>query len=204
MPFCLIYIFNWIVFFVIFISLLRKWTTSVTTGAENSKSKKILQQLLVAASLSTLFGLGWGLGLFVTDKAYPDGTKFIQTIVTAVFIVLTAFHGLFIFLMHCLRSEEVRSLWKRWVCCRFQSSNNSSSLSYYKNQNKTKDTFDITNKRSNSDSDTMRYSTVKADDTLLIKKKSSEMNEMEMNISVPPADVMMSFGSNNKTYDETL
>ena len=65
---------------------------------------------MVAVTLSILFGLSWGIGLFATEKIYTSKT--VRDIVASVFVILTAFHGLFLFIMHCLRSEDVRNSWK--------------------------------------------------------------------------------------------
>ena len=63
--------------------------------------------------MSILFGLGWGIGLFATQDIHTN--KIVQDLFAALFVILTAFHGLFIFIMHCLRSKEVRNTWKQWV-----------------------------------------------------------------------------------------
>ena len=69
------------------------------------------QQLIIAITLSILFGLGWGLGLLVTQEIYTNKT--VRDLFAALFVLLTAFHGFFIFIMHCLRSKDVQSIWKR-------------------------------------------------------------------------------------------
>ena len=63
-------------------------------------------------TLSSLFGLGWGIGLLATQDIYSNKT--VHDIVAALFILLTTFHGVFIFTMHCLRSEKVKTVWKKW------------------------------------------------------------------------------------------
>ena len=74
----------------------------------------IRQQLIIIVVLSILFGLGWGVGLFATQDIHRNKT--IRDIFAAVFVVITAFHGLFIFIMHCVRSQDVRNVWKKWFC----------------------------------------------------------------------------------------
>ena len=114
-PFSIIYIFNWIVFVIIIVSLLRKNFSSKLKElkkAKKDKSKSFFrQQLIIAVTLSILFGLGWGLGLLVTQEIYTSKT--VRDLFAALFVILTAFHGFFIFIMHCLRSKDVRSVWKR-------------------------------------------------------------------------------------------
>ena len=47
--------------------------------------------------------------------ATSSGHVVISTALQALFVVLTSFQGLWIFLMHCVRSDEARKEWKRWV-----------------------------------------------------------------------------------------
>ena len=114
-PFSIIYVFNWIVFVIIIVSLLRKNFSSKLKElkkAKKDKSKSFFkQQLIIAITLSILFGLGWGLGLLVTQEIYTNKT--VRDLFAALFVLLTAFHGFFIFIMHCLRSKDVRQVWKR-------------------------------------------------------------------------------------------
>ena len=101
-------------FFIIVVSLIRKSLQSVSK-LKKDKSKKsfFYQQFIIVTTLSVLFGLGWGIGLFATQDIHTNKT--IRDLFAALFVILTAFHGLFIFIMHCLRSKEVRNTWKQWV-----------------------------------------------------------------------------------------
>ena len=113
-PFLVIYIFNWTIFFIIIITLLCK---SCKTDLKDVKEKQknisfIRQQLIIVTTLSVLFGLGWGIGLFATQDIHKN--KIVRDVFAALFVVMTAFHGLFIFITQCLRSKEVRSVWKYW------------------------------------------------------------------------------------------
>ena len=74
--------------------------------------KTIKQQLIIAMTLSSLFGLGWGIGLLATQDIYSN--KAAHDTVAALFILATTFHGVFIFIMHCLRSEKIKNVWKKW------------------------------------------------------------------------------------------
>ena len=60
----------------------------------------IRQQLIIVTTLSVLFGLGWGIGLFATQDIHNN--KIVRDLFAALFVNVTAFHGLFIFIMHCL------------------------------------------------------------------------------------------------------
>ena len=102
-------------FFIIFVSLIQRSFQSKDVKSKNDKLKKsfVCQQLVIITTLSILFGLGWGIGLFATQDIHTNKT--VQDLFAAFFVILTAFHGLFIFIMHCLRSKEVRYTWKQWV-----------------------------------------------------------------------------------------
>ena len=113
-PFLIIYIFNWVFFFIIIVALSRK---SCKSDLRNVKKKQknisfVRQQLIIVTTLSILFGLGWGIGLFATQDIHNN--KIVRDLFAALFVIVTAFHGLFIFIMHCLRSKDVRSVWKHW------------------------------------------------------------------------------------------
>ena len=69
------------------------------------------QQLFIAIILSVLFGLGWGIGLLATQDIHTNKT--VRDMFAALFVIITAFHGLFIFIMQCLRSIDVRNSWKK-------------------------------------------------------------------------------------------
>ena len=113
-PFLMIYIFNWVIFFIIIVALSRK---SCKSDLRNVKKKQenisfVRQQLIIVTTLSILFGLGWGIGLFATQDIHNN--KIVRDLFAALFVIVTAFHGLFIFIMHCLRSRDIRSVWKQW------------------------------------------------------------------------------------------
>ena len=103
-------------FFIIFVSLIKKSLQSnlkdVKSKDDKGKISFICQQLVIVTTLSILFGLGWGIGLLATQDIHTNKT--VQDLLAALFVIMTAFHGLFI-LMHCLRSKEVRNTWKQWV-----------------------------------------------------------------------------------------
>ncbi|XP_019853770.1 PREDICTED: adhesion G protein-coupled receptor L3-like [Amphimedon queenslandica] len=116
-PFVLIYLFNWIIFVMIIVSLSRKTLSLKLNNVKTKKESKILkQQLMIAITLSILFGFGWGLGLLVTEDIYTSKT--VRDLIASVFVFLTGFHGLFIFVIYCLRSKEVRFVWKNVFLCK--------------------------------------------------------------------------------------
>lgn len=105
---------NWIIFVLIFVSLLRKKSSMKRDTQASSKDKrnKLKQQFVIALTLSLLFGLGWGFG-FAATTSIPSVP--VSVTLQAIFIVLTSFQGLLIFIMHCVRSEEARNVWKGWI-----------------------------------------------------------------------------------------
>ena len=111
-PFLIAYILNWTVFFIIIVSLLLKTFRSNIRSKNSTNVKFVRQQLIIAVTLSFMFGLGWGIGLLATQDIHTNKT--VRDLFAAFFVLITAFHGLFIFIMHCLRSREVRTVWKRW------------------------------------------------------------------------------------------
>lgn len=110
-PFGIIYIMNWIIFVIIMASLLRKKRNMGKTD-DKTMMTKLKQQFIIALTLSLLFGLGWGVGFTATTSIPSSGVSFT---LQAIFIFLTGFQGLLIFIMYCLRSEEARTEWKVWV-----------------------------------------------------------------------------------------
>ena len=113
-PFILIYLFNWTMFTMIMAQLLRKKChKKFSESYSDETGMTFKQQLLIAVTLSILFGLGWGFGLFVSATIFTSAA--IRNIFSVIFILLTSFQGLFIFIMHCLRSAEVRKEWQRWI-----------------------------------------------------------------------------------------
>ena len=111
-PFGLVYIFNWVTFIVIMVSLSSRPNLK-KEGSKKANYRKLKENLWVAMGLSILFGLGWGIGLLATTGL----PSFIQIIFEWAFTIMTAFQGLIIFILYCLRAAEVRKVWKRILCC---------------------------------------------------------------------------------------
>ena len=95
-------------FIIIFVSLFYKHQNK-----EESKTEQLRHQLLVAVTLSVMFGLAWGIGLPAT-QSISDAAKPIRDTFASFFVVLTAFQGLFVFIMQCLKSPQIRQLWAGW------------------------------------------------------------------------------------------
>ena len=99
-------------FVIVIVSLLRKNFQPEIKSKKSTNIKFVREQLIIVTTLSILFGLGWGIGLLATQDIHTNKT--VRDLFAALFVIITAFHGLFIFIMHCLRSKEARSVWKRW------------------------------------------------------------------------------------------
>ena len=113
MPFVIIYVFNWTLFVIIMLRLLgRRCQTKYTESSTKNQNMSFKQQFMIALTLSLLFGLGWGVGLLATQSLYT--VTAIRDTFAVLFILLTSFQGLFIFIMHCIRSKEVRKEWIKW------------------------------------------------------------------------------------------
>ena len=111
-PFLIIYLFNWVVFIIIIVSFLQKTFQSDIKTKNNNNIKFVRQQLSIAVTLSIMFGLGWDIGLLATQDIHTNKT--VQDLFAALFVIITAFHGLVIFIMHYLCSEQVTITWKQW------------------------------------------------------------------------------------------
>ena len=112
-PFGIIYILNWVLFFVIFISLCRRSSAKTEVLSEQPSTwSKIKQQFIVAVMLSLLFGLGWGVGLVATTSI---PVLEVSLTLQIIFIILTNFQGVLILVMNCLRSADARAEWLLWI-----------------------------------------------------------------------------------------
>ena len=113
-PFISIYVFNWIIFAIIIVSLLYKnWCKlAPSEGIQFQKSgHSARKQFMIAVTLSVLFGIGWGIGLLATEEL---GSKVAHYSFASLFVIITSFHGLLIFILQCARLKAARKEWRRW------------------------------------------------------------------------------------------
>lgn len=94
-------------------SLCRKKGTERASGGDKKREMKHnLRQYVTALTLSVLFGLGWGIGFAGTSNITMQETAWA---LQALFIILTTFQGLVIFIMQCVCHNDARKEWKRWA-----------------------------------------------------------------------------------------
>ena len=111
-PFGVIYIMNWVIFILIFANLVCKSNVREETS-KNGNLRKLKENFMIALGLSLLFGMGWAIGLLATSDL-PDAVRYPAE---WVFTLTTAFLGVYLFVLHVLKSQEARRLWKRWLLC---------------------------------------------------------------------------------------
>ena len=71
---------------------------------------QLKRHFIIAFGLSTVFGLGWGFGLAATGSSVKEVTFVFQL----TFSVFVGLQGVLIFILHGLRSQDARNLWKSW------------------------------------------------------------------------------------------
>ena len=103
---------NWVIFILIFVSLLSRPNIRKETS-NHGKLRKLKENFTIALGLSLLFGMGWAVGLLATSGVHVA----VQIPAEWIFTFMTAFLGVYLFILYILRSSEARGLWKRWLLC---------------------------------------------------------------------------------------
>ena len=190
-PVLIIYIFNWTIFFIIIVSLLHKSCKSDV----KKKVSFICQQLVIVIALSIIFGLGWGIGLFATQDIHNN--KIVRDSLAALFVIVTAFHGLFIFIMRCLRSKDVRNVWKQCFYGAIGKECSEFTVSYGSTSHTTRTGETLTLEKSQQDTEEQ----ISHEDTPKIIESSfmqitvienNEENKMERNVLTEEANMVES------------
>ena len=75
-----------------------------------SRVKAYKAKFTIAAILAVMFGLGWTLGLAATSVPVKEFSLTFQIL----FSVFVGAQGVLIFLLHGVRNQDIRKLWKRW------------------------------------------------------------------------------------------
>ena len=110
-PFLLVYVFNWVMFIVIMVSICKhtKIMNEMMDNDASGRAKEMRKNLFIAISLSVMLGLGWGLGLAATSSSVVGLTVTFQVI----FSIFVGMQGVLIFVLHGLRNKDARDLWTR-------------------------------------------------------------------------------------------
>ena len=75
-----------------------------------SKIKAYKVKFTIAAILAVMFGLGWTLGLAATSVPVKEFSLTFQIL----FSIFVGAQGVLIFLLHGVRNQDIRKLWKKW------------------------------------------------------------------------------------------
>ena len=105
-----LYVFDWIMFVVILISVIKNKHNSQKLKSNESSTKLHKENLIIALSLAVVFGLGWGFGLLTTSSSIEGLTTTFQVI----FSIFVGAQGALLFLLHGVRNPDVRAVWKGW------------------------------------------------------------------------------------------
>ena len=85
----------------------------IEDSATIEKCKRFKVNFWATVGLTILVGVSWVFG-FLATAGLPDYIRFSCDIV---FTLLTSFLAALIFVLHCLRFQECRQLWKSWLLC---------------------------------------------------------------------------------------
>ena len=112
-PFGIIYIVNWIIFILIFASLLCRPNVEKDIGGK-ARLRKLKENFIIALGLSLLFGMSWAVGLLASSDL-PDAVRHPAA---WVFTLATAFLGVYLFLLYVPRPLDARRFWKQLLLCK--------------------------------------------------------------------------------------
>ena len=109
-PFLCLYVFDWIMFIIILVSIIRNKIKSNKDkyNAKKNNSKLKNESLVMALILAVTFGLGWGFGLLATTYPHEGVTITFQII----FAILVSSQGILLFSLHVMRNVDARNIWK--------------------------------------------------------------------------------------------
>ncbi|MED6277992.1 hypothetical protein CHARACLAT_019177 [Characodon lateralis] len=103
--FCVIFIFNVIMFIVVLVQLNR----IKNQNPHNNRHRSVLQDARSVIGISILLGLSWGFAFFAWG---PVNLPFMY-----LFAIFNSLQGFFIFVLHCVVKETVRRQWRVYLCC---------------------------------------------------------------------------------------
>ena len=106
-------------FVIILVSVLRHGTKK---DGKESKMKRLMKKAIITLVLAIMFGIGWIFGIL---SSIPVAAFSIPARV--LFVIIVAFQGLLIFLLHPCRTKDAHEEWKKWfhiLTCRLQTYQN--------------------------------------------------------------------------------
>ena len=115
-PFGIIYIMNWVIFILIFASMLCR--PNVRKETSNNENLYKLKNYMIALGLSLLFGISWAFGL-LTSSDIPNAMRYPAE---WTFTLVNTFLGVYMFVLYIIWSPDARKVWKRVICCHYQKS----------------------------------------------------------------------------------
>lgn len=189
-PFGLIYIYNWIMFIIIIVSISKQQAKMKVSTGNQALQSSFKKQVMMLLTLSLLFGLGWSLGLAATNSL---PYIWLRTIFEILFIVLTGFQGLFIFILYGLRLHKIRMVWLKWTYVVIGQRSKAARLDISKST------------LSTHESRRMRHNNVKYDKNPSIKLTSYEEKRTDAHFEEQITDLTVEtfLGSNHNKHNGT-
>ena len=80
------------------------------SAVNTSSTKKLKTYFTLIVVLSFFFGLGWGFGLAATTSDIQELTFIFQLL----FCIFVGSQGILVFILHCVRPQQMRKKWKSW------------------------------------------------------------------------------------------
>ena len=109
LPFGLVYVFNWIMFVIIMVSICKHTRSIHDSKGKEGKLKSGRNNLVIAVSLALVFGLGWAIGLAATSLPIKEITYVFQIL----FCILVGAQGVLIFFFQGVRNKDFRHFWRQ-------------------------------------------------------------------------------------------
>ncbi|XP_071490277.1 adhesion G-protein coupled receptor G6-like [Diadema antillarum] len=97
--------------FVIFALVLQRLTCRKTVAAHKADQGETWRRVQNAVAISALLGLTWVFGFLAIGGA--------RIVFNILFLIFNSLQGFFVFVMFCLRQQEIRDQWRRWLHCQF-------------------------------------------------------------------------------------
>ena len=115
LPFVAVYLFNWAMFIIIIICLVKNRKN--VSSLHHKKKRELKRLFFLVLGLSLVFGLGWGFGLLATSSDIKKLTFTFQIL----FSILIGSQVLLFFVFHVIRAPQAREQWKKlflkFSCC---------------------------------------------------------------------------------------